>query len=238
MARTKWLFAYAMLAFAMSAALPSRAQTVTLPFSAEARLAGVDIQFPIAATLTRPLPFATIPFVAEADLADLILKIDDIIRSAGLHLPPGSYQSFGYNGTILQVAGDRLWAKYHFRIDPHNARPTNGSVEMYFRAIIEANALRLAAEEARLNISNDIARLVVRGLELDTKLIRQLLGEINAFLASPDARLHLPPELVAADTALGATRFANIEGRQVLVVEGTLEITLSLFNRLVNRLLP
>ena len=146
-------------------ATPSQAQTVTLPIPGQIKLAGIDVSFPIAATLTVSAANAPVALVAHADLADLTQKIDSIVRAAGLHDPaPGAYQSFNYNGTSLQVAGNRLWAKYHFRVDPRKAKPTNGSVELFFRPIIEANALRLVAENPTLNISRDVARGLVQRL--------------------------------------------------------------------------
>src|SRR5918911_1212716 len=104
MTELRALLGSAMLTFALFGAQPSQAEPTTLPFSVQARLAGVEVKFPIEATLT----------------------------------------------TSTQ-----------------GAPATNGSVELYFRPVIEANALRLAAEDPKLNISNDIARLVVRELHLD-----------------------------------------------------------------------
>ena len=63
-----------------------------------------------------------------------------------------------------------------------------------------------------------------------------MIGRINQFLASPDARLQLPPELAAAANArLTAAQFAIVNGRQVLEVKGTLEVPAAMLKRLTNR---
>ena len=67
----KRLVGSAVLTLAVWATPPAQAETVTLPFSLEARLAGVDVNFPITATLTTGAPIA---FVAQADLATSLPK--------------------------------------------------------------------------------------------------------------------------------------------------------------------
>lgn len=212
----------AFVAIVLLAAAPAAAQTMTLPFDVPAKLSGVDVTFPVRATLTQAASDQPVGLVAKVDLEDVRAKVDAVIRAAGLHQPPGNYQSFDYKGTLLEARDGRLWAKYHFRVDLKRLPATNGSVEMFVRPVAEAEGLRFVGENAQLNVSNEIVRGVVSAMKLEQRLATEGLAAVNGFLASPEARLKLPKELAAMNGTLSSARFASEEGRLLLVAEGAL----------------
>lgn len=216
---------------------PSSNAASNISLNFKISLAGIEIKFPTQLSVHSTGWGNPINFVAAVDLTEFDAKLNDIIRSAKLHQPPGDYQSFNYNGTGMQPDGNRcMWMKYHFRIDPRRMKPTNGSVELTVCPRVETDALRLVAENPKLNISNDIARALVKAFDIDKKIMSNGLGEINQFLASTDAKIQLPEVLRAANARLTDARFDIVENRKVLVVNGTLDFTAELIGYMFGKL--
>lgn len=166
-------------------------------------------------------------FRAGLDLTDLIGKADAIVRASGLDRPDGVPGDFNYNGTLAELQGDQFWLKYHFEFH------SKASVELWLRPSVEGDTVRLAATDARLNVSNDLWRALVDGLGLRERIADQLRDTVNTYLAGPDAAAALPAVIKPLKPTISAARFATLEGRPMLVVEGTLQLSFTGLAQLV-----
>jgi hypothetical protein len=158
---------------------------------------GQDFQFPMAV----PLAGATYELQTSISQKDdpsiggkvisgtiniqpIIKDIDGIIRRLGLTTLPGNFQSMNYHGTGGEMRGSELWFKYHFEVDPHKAKPTNGSVEIWMHPEITNGGIAFKVHNTKLNISNDIARAYVKFSDIDKAVEAQAANAVNQSLAN------------------------------------------------------
>lgn len=130
--------------------------------------------------------------VCEAPIQSIIDDVDGIVRRLRLDFPPGveQFQSWGYNGTGGAVASNSVWIKYHFRVDPHNAKPTNGSIEAWFRPEVTDGSVRLRVVQSRIHVSNTFVRIFLEESRIMDSFESKLTSACNDALE--DRALQLP----------------------------------------------
>jgi len=233
------LYAVVIAGFMALLAPGARAEQQVLRHVFPLKIGTFEIGLPVEAQVDMGAFGTPMPFVLRADLGPLIEQREALIASAGLNDPHNGDVS--YRGTLIAVQGSDLWLKYHLRAEK-GFISSNGSVEAWFRPEITDNRLRLAVDTEqgdagfKLNISNDLVRAVVDGLDVDDRLRSELSDKVSGFLASDSATLGVPEELRAADIRFASARFAVVDGKHVLEVNGNLTMGLEAWLALIKAL--
>lgn len=207
------------------AIFPLAAEAESARFSYDVSVGSQVFTFPIEIEFESPQIVVTIDIgglLAPRQQGESQTELDRLIKALKLDQVPGNYQSFGYNGTGGEVRPPNLWLKYHFTVDLKNAKPTNGSVELLLTGDVSDGSVGLKlAERPVLHISNDVLDALASLTGLGDRLVAQLTEALTKSFSDDEARLRLP-SWVPSSVRVESATFAITQGRQVLVVTGTI----------------
>ncbi len=206
-----------------------------------------EIGLPVEAQVDMGAFGTPMPFVLRADVGPLIEQREALFAAAGVN--DGLPGEISYNGTLMDVAEPHLHLKYHFTarrtervLGVRVSVSTDASIETWLLASVADNRLRLAVDTNqadhgfRLNISNTLVDIAADRFDVRSGRLGDLATQANAFLASDGATLGVPEELRAADIRFASARFAVVDGKQVLEVNGNLTMGVEAWLTLIKAL--
>lgn len=219
-------------AFVMVACFASfvSAQSRTLAFSLNEKLAGVDVEFPASLTVTNLKPNEPLQLVVKINLQDFFSKIDNIVNAVGVEHLLQSGVSIEHKGTLLSIDQGQLHAKIHLHLSwkgrilgIKSSASSDGSVIIHATPTISGNRIGLSAVVEEPKISNDVVRNAAKffsGQDIAKELAQRFL---NQALSDPAAQLPLPPQAVALGVTFATARFELDASKPSAVIEGQLD---------------
>jgi hypothetical protein len=151
----------------------------TLDFTISAPLAGVEYELPTTAESYIDVSTSKPRIDGIVNIQPIVSDLDGIIRRLGLTVMHGGFQSWEYHGTGGAVQANELWIKYHFRVDPHNSPPTNGSIELFIHPEISGGGVVFIVHHVQVNISNDLVNVVLEISNVDEVLEAEIASAVN-----------------------------------------------------------
>jgi hypothetical protein len=205
--------------------LPTIAQSFTLgPFTITRTLGDHSISFPATVTVVCGANGVGAAVTARVNLQALADEKtrENMMTVTGATAPriEKPVRDFKYHGTLFNIDGDRLRAKYHFEARIKPLPRTNASVETWLRLSVENGSLVGRAENAKLNVSKGVYKGIVEILGVRDDINAFLGATLNAWLKKDEARIELPQEVQNLGVTMTAARILGEGDAMFLVVDG------------------